>query len=62
MWAAGLAVPPQEGILVCFNEDKRNGMIFFQVFQERGQFFQLRALAGVHQQRRACKIAFARRV
>ena len=31
MRAPGLAVSPQEGVLIRFDENKRDGMIFFQV-------------------------------
>ena len=31
MGAPGLAIPPQQGILVRFDENKRDGMVFFQV-------------------------------
>ena len=62
MRAAGLAVSPQEGILVGFDENKRDGMIFFQVFQKGRQFFQLHALARVYQQSRSRKVSFTRRV
>src|SRR6266852_4785833 len=37
-------------------------MIFFQVFQQRRQFFQLRALPRIYQQGRARKVSFTRGV
>src|SRR5260370_1062016 len=37
-------------------------MIFFQMFQQRRQFFQLRALARIDQQGRARKVSFSRRM
>ncbi len=60
MRAPRLAVPPQEGILVRFDENQRDGMISFQVFQEWRQFSELRALACVYQQGRSRKVSFTR--
>src|SRR6266853_4724907 len=57
--AARLAVTAQERILAGIDVDQCNGMIFPQVLQEWRQFFELRALAGVDQQGRARKVAFA---
>src|SRR5437588_12845364 len=58
MRTARFAVAPQESILVRFDENKRDGMIFLQVFQKRRQFLKLQALARVHQQGRAREVSF----
>src|SRR4029077_14460046 len=57
--AARLAVAAQEGIFAGIDEHQRNGVIAAQVFEKWGQFFELRSLARVHQQRSAREIAFA---
>src|SRR6266436_6577394 len=62
MRAAGFAVAPQQRIFVGFDENQRDGMILFQVFQERRQFLQLHAFARVHQQGGARKVPFTRGV
>ena len=62
MRPARFTVTAQEGILVCFNKNERDGMIFLQVLQERRQLFQLQAFARVHQQGRTSEVSFTRRV
>ncbi len=62
MRPARFAVPAQQRVVLRFNEHQRNWMVFAQVRQKPGQLLQLRALARVHQQRRAAEIAFSRRM
>ena len=55
---ARLAVTAQQRIFAGLDENERHGMIFFQMFEQRQQFFQLHALARVHEQRGPSEIAF----
>jgi len=52
MWPSRLAKPAQQSILGRLNENKRRGVLGAQLPQNGGQFFQLLALAHVHEQGR----------
>ncbi len=41
MRAPRLTVAPQKGVLVRFDEDKRDGMFFLKMLQEWREFFEL---------------------
>src|SRR2546429_652916 len=62
MRSTRLAVTPKQRIFVRLDKDQGDGMISFEVFQQRRQLFELQALARIHKQCRARKVAFAGRM
>src|SRR5207245_9323897 len=62
MRSTRLAVAPKQRIFVRLDKDQGDGMISFEVFQQRRQLFELRGLARIHKQCRARKVAFAGRM
>src|SRR5579884_397602 len=58
MRPARLAVPSQQRVFARFDVYQRDGMVLLQMFQQRGQFLEMRALPRIHQQRCAREIAF----
>src|SRR5947208_14012194 len=62
MRSTRLAVTPKQRIFVRLDKVQGDGMISFEVFQQRRQLFELQALARIHKQCRARKVAFAGRM
>src|SRR5215469_3159108 len=59
MRTARFAIAAQQRVFVSFNEDQRNRVILLEMFQQRGQFFELQSLTRVYQQGRSREITFA---
>src|SRR5215467_4438357 len=58
MRAPRLAIAAQQRVLVSFNEDQRNRVILLEMFQKRGQFFELQSLARVYKKGGPREISF----
>src|SRR5260221_1747715 len=55
----GLAVSPEQRIIVGFDKHQGNRMVFAQVFQQARQFLQLQTLTSILQERRPFELGFA---
>src|SRR5215472_8793451 len=62
MWTPRLAVAPEQRVFIRLDENQRYRMVFFEMFQERWQFFELQPLACIYQQSSACEVSLARSV
>src|SRR5262249_19836458 len=58
MRTARFAVATQKSVFTGFDEDERDGMLKAEMFEERGEFLELRAFAGVDEKRGAGEVAF----